>query len=157
MPNITLPLLSEYDPATSAEGGIDPLGLCAIADALAVRLVPGVPERMSHPRFFTAIAVGTVITRNFEEYQLAADGQSEPWMAYEWHVVEGLVRSCGDDPELMGLPGSQKARYCIRDRLSLSAARYLKTATVFGFHGVYRPLADNLDIFRDGFLGERGY
>jgi len=157
MSSINLPLLSEYDPVTSAEGGIDPLGLYAIADNLAVKLVPGVRERMTHPRYLTAIAIGTAITKFFEDDQLAADGQSEPWMAYEWIVVEGLVRSCGDDPELIGLPGIQKARECIRDQIPLCASRYLKSASVFGFHGVYRPLADNLDISMDGLLGERGY
>jgi hypothetical protein len=39
----------------------------------------------------------------------------------------------------------------------MSAPRYLKTPTVFGFHGVYRVLADNLNIIRNGFLGDAGY
>ena len=157
MTGIHLPKLSEYDPATSAEGALDPLGLYAIADSLAVRLVPGIRERMSHPRFLTAIAVGNVITRLYDDDVLAADGQSQLYLVYEWHVVEGIVRTRGDDSTLSGLPGVQKARECIRDGLSLSAPRYLKTATVFGFHGVYRLLSNNLDIVREGFLGENGY
>jgi len=157
MTGIHLPKLSEYDPATSAEGALDPLGLYAIADSLAVRLVPGIRERMSHPRFLTAIAVGNVITRLYDDDAIAADGQSQPYLVYEWHVVEGIVRTRGDDSTLSGLPGVQKARECIRDGLSLSAPRYLKTATVFGFHGVYRLLSNNLDIVREGFLGENGY
>jgi len=40
-----MPLLSEADPAESAEGSIDPLGMYPIADALASRMVPGVQER----------------------------------------------------------------------------------------------------------------
>ena len=39
------PLLSEADPKESQEGTIDPLGTYPIADALAVRLAPGVRER----------------------------------------------------------------------------------------------------------------
>ena len=35
------------DDSDSPEGGIDPLGLFAIADALGERLAPGVRERMS--------------------------------------------------------------------------------------------------------------
>lgn len=76
MTGFHLPKLSEYDPVTSAEGALDPLGLYAIADSLAVRLVPGIRERMSHPRFLTAIAVGNVITRLYDDDVLAADGQS---------------------------------------------------------------------------------
>ena len=39
------PVLTEKDPVETAEGGIDPLGTEALADALAVRLAPGVRER----------------------------------------------------------------------------------------------------------------
>ena len=157
MTGIHFPKLSEYDPFKGAEGALDPLGLYTIADRLAMRLIPGIRERMSHPRFLTAMAVGTVLTRDFDEDFLAADGQSEPYMVYEWHVVEGLVRSRGEDSNLAGLPGILKTKDCIHDNMRLSAARYLKTATVFGFHGVYRLLANNLDIIRDGMLGDNGY
>jgi hypothetical protein len=156
MIGIQLPCLTDYDPVKSAEGALDPLGLYAIADNLAIKLVPGIRERMSHPRFLTAIAVGAVFNRDFEEDLLAVDGQSEPYMVYEWHAVEGLYRKCGDNG-LSGLPGTLKTRACIKQGLKMSAAHYLKTASVFGFHGVYRLLANNLDIVRDGLLGENGY
>ena len=156
MIGIQLPNLTDYDPVKSAEGALDPLGLYAIADNLAIKLVPGIRERMSHPRFLTAIAVGAAINRDFEEDLLAADGQSEPYMVYEWHAVEGLYRKWGDNG-LHGLPGILKTRDCVSQGLKLSAARYLKTASVFGFHGVYRLLANNLDIVRDGLLGDNGY
>lgn len=84
---LRIPFLSEYDPATSAEGALDPLGLYAIADSLARRLVPGVRERMSRPRFLTTMAVGAFLTRGFDEGIVAKDGESEPSMVYEWHVV----------------------------------------------------------------------
>ncbi len=157
MAGINMPVLSEYDPATSAEGALDPLGLYAIADSLAVELCPGLRERMSHPRYLTLMALGSVINRGFEEGTLAADGQSEPYLVFEWHAVEGLVRSRGDDPKLKELPGKRKASDCIRDHIPLSSARYLKTASVFGFHGVYRGLADNLDVLKDGQMGDTGY
>ena len=156
MTGINSPKLTDYDPVSSAEGALDPLGLYAIADNLAIKLVPGIRERMLHPRFLTAIAVGAAITRDFDEEILAADGQSEPYMVYEWHAVEGLVRQC-DDVGLSGLPGILKTRDCIKQGLKLSASRYLKTASVFGFHGVYRLLAGNLNIVRDGLLGDNGY
>lgn len=156
MTGIQLPNLTDYDPVKSAEGALDPLGLYSIADNLAIKLIPGIRERMSHPRFLTAIAVGAAINRDFDEEFLAADGQSEPYMVYEWHAVEGLFRRRGDDG-LRGLPGILKTRDCIKQGLKLSAARYLKTASVFGFHGVYRLLANNLDIVRDGLLGGNGY
>jgi hypothetical protein len=154
---IVLPTLTEYDPVTHSEGALDPLGLYAIADSLATKLVPGIRERMSHPRFLTAMAAGAFITREFEDEEIATDGQSEPWMVYEWYIVEGLVRSKGNDPDLRELPGVRKAQEAIRDGVRLSAARYLKTATVFGFHGIYRPFAYDLDIVRDGIPGENGY
>ena len=158
MKSINLPKLSEYDPVTSAEGALDPLGLYSIADRLALRLVPGIRERMQHPRFLTAMAVGSLFTKLFDEDAIAADGISEPYLVYEWHMVEGSVRTRGDDPDLRGFPGTLKTRNCLyKDKLSLNASRYLKTASVFGFHGVYRLLADNLDIIKKGYLGEHGY
>lgn len=156
MKGIQPPNLTDYDPVKSAEGALDPLGLYSIADNLAVKLVPGIRERMSHPRFLTAIAVGAAINCDFEEDLLAADGQSEPYMVYEWHAVEGLYRKRGESG-IRGLPGILKTRDCIKQGLKVSAARYLKTASVFGFHGVYRLLANNLDIVRDGHLGNNGY
>ncbi len=152
---IITPILSEFDPVTSAEGVLDPLGLYAIADTLAIKLVPGVRERMQHPRFLTAMAVGALITQTYGDEVVAKDGISAPWMVYEWHAVEGLVRTKRD--ELKGLPGVQKAKEAIDRKMPLCARNYLKTATVFGFHGVYRGLAENLDVYRNGSLGEFGY
>lgn len=154
---VVLPTLSEYDPVTHSEGALDPLGLYAISDSLATKLVPGIRERMSHPRFLTAMAAGAFVTREFAEDEVAKDGQSEPWMVYEWYIVEGLVRSKGNDPDLRELPGVRKTQEAIRDGVRLDAARYLKTANVFGFHGIYRPFARDLDIVRDGLPGDNGY
>lgn len=150
------PLLTEADPAESAEGGIDPLGTEALADALAVRLAPGVRERQRHPRFLTAMAVSLEVCGSFDDETLAADGVSEPWQVFEWYLVEGLVRTVTSD-ERIGLPGSLKAARAIADGVPLSARRYLKTPTIFGFHGVYRQLARVLGVEEGGRLGEAGF
>lgn len=151
------PFLTEYDPAISSEGSLDPLGLYAIADSLAVRLVPGVRERQSRPRFLTAIAAGNVVCSDFDEDAVASDRVSMPWQVFEWYMVEGMVLTAKDSKGIMGLPGRDKAHNAIQDRVPLSAKRYLKVPNVFGFHGVYRILAKTLDVEQDRCLGEFGY
>ena len=152
------PLLTEKDDAESSEGGIDPLGLYTIADALGVRLIPGVRERQSHPRFLTAMAVSLAVCGDprFEDEEVAADGVSEPWLVFEWYLVEGIARA-SQNGETLGLPGSLKAAKAIADGVPLSAKRYLKTPAIFGFHGVYRLLARTLGIEQGGRLGEAGF
>jgi hypothetical protein len=49
------------------------------------------------------MAVGTVILKDYDEDAVCADGQSLPYLIYEWHAVEGIVRTRGDDPKLSGL------------------------------------------------------
>ena len=153
---ILLPKLTEADPRISAEGSIDPLGMYAIADALAVRLIPGVRERQKHPRFLTTMAVSLSLCSEMDEDLIASDGVSEPQQVFEWHVVEGLVRT-SEKEKLRGVPGQDKAATAIKDRVPISAKRYLKTPSVFGFHGVYRALSRDLEIERADRLGEIGY
>lgn len=150
------PLLSEADPKASVEGSIDPLGIYAIADSLAVRMIPGVRERQQHPRFLTSIAVSLSICSEFPADRIAADGVSEPWQVFEWYLVEGLVRTTVERKQLRGLPGQSKAVESIKDGVPLSAKRYLKTPTVFGFHGVYRALARDIEVERADQLGGTG-
>jgi len=153
---ILTPFLTEMEPELSSEGSLDPLGLYSLADALAMQLVPGVRERQLHPRFLTAMAVGAVVCDSLED-MVARDGVTEPWQVFEWYMVEGLVRSCGSGEDFRGLPGSDKAREAIGSGVHLSARRYLKTPAVFGFHGVYRRLAEELQIIDDaGGLGVNG-
>lgn len=154
---ILMPLLSEADPRISAEGSIDPLGMYAIADTLAVRMIPGVRERQKHARFLTSVAVSLSLSSKFDEETVAADGVSEPWQVFEWYLVEGLVRTTKDAKQLQGLPGQDKAARALKDRVPLSAKRYLKTPMVFGFHGVYRALARDIEVERADRLGETGY
>lgn len=152
---IPLPLLSEYDPAVSVEGSIDPLGLYGIADSLAVRMIPGVRERQKHPRFLTVLCVSLALCAEFDEDAITADQVSEPWQVFEWYVVEGLVRTL-DAASIRGLPGQNKTAKAIQEGVPLSAKRYLKTPSVFGFHGVYRALSRELEIELGGRLGESG-
>jgi len=152
-----LPLLSEWDPTEGGEGSIDPLGLYAIADALATKLIPGVRERQQHPRFLTVMAAAMAVCNQFKGDPVAKDGISEPWMVFEWYVVEGLVRSVNEKERLRGLPGREKVANTIKADLPLSAKRYLKSPKVFGFHGVYRQLARTLHIDDNGILGNKGY
>lgn len=155
--NTLVPFLTSSDPGYSSEGGLDPLGLYAIADSLAVQLVPGVRERMSDPRYLTLIAIGHVICDVFNPDEYAVDDKSPPWQVYEWYVVEGLVRHFGEDRALQGLSGVEKARTAVRNKLALSASNYLKTAYVFGFHGNYKRLGEALGIFDDTGLLETGW
>jgi hypothetical protein len=150
-----LPLLSEEDKAESSEGGLDPLGLTQIAETMAVRLVPGVRERMVHPRYLTLIAVGLEVCREFGSDTFATDGVSQPWQVFEWMVVEGFARHYkGRLP--FKLPGSDKASSALRAKVPLSSRSYLKTPGVFGFHGVYRLLSRDVEIEEAGRLGELG-
>jgi len=149
--------LSAWDPAANTEGTIDPLGLYFIADSLGVKMIPGVRERMRHPRFLTLTAVSAAICSEFDEETVAADQISPPWQVFEWHVVEGLVRGIKEDDRLSGVPGRDKVGRAIEDKVPVSARRYLKSPAVFGFHGVYRLLSRTLDVEVDGRLGESGY
>jgi hypothetical protein len=159
MGEISVPLLTEFDPALSSEGALDPMGLYSIADSLAEKLAPSVRQRQSHPRYLTAIAVASAVCLGFDDDKIGNDGVSEPWQVFEWYMVEGLVRSIEDNNEIRGsLPGIDKTKRALRDGLHLSASRYLKTPRVFGFHGVYRVLARRLDLIDQyGHLGEKGH
>ncbi len=150
------PLLTLEDRETLAEGSLDPLGLYAIADNLAVRLAPGVRERQKHPRFLTAMAVGALVCADFDPHSVAADGVTEPWLVFEWYVVTGLVRS-PDAPDLRGVPGRDKVARAIAEGVPLCATNYLKSPRIFGFHGTYRRLARELGVIHDELLGELGW
>jgi len=154
-----LPALTVLDEAVSAtEGSIDPLGLYSIADNLAVQMVPGVRERQRRPRFLTVICASAAVCQHFEPDSVAEDGLSEPWQVFEWYVVEGLIRRITDNDRLRSLPGREKvASAVLKDHVPVSARRYLKSPSVFGFHGIYRVLARTLHVERNGELDEHGF
>ena len=145
-----LPFLSSYDPPGTSEGTLDPLGLYPIADQLAVRLVPAVRERMQRIRFLTAMAVGAIVTEGLDGDP--EQPQSAPFLVWEWLVVEALIRVFGDSGDLWGVPGIQVTRRALAERGHLDHGSYLKTARIFGFHGVYKRLALHLGVL-DAHLG----
>ena len=124
---------TELDALTNGGGSLDPMGLYAIADRLATIMVPGVRERMSNLRYLTAAAVGADLCREINP-QLGWQSGTQPYMAFEWHVVQGWIFQFQKDQEaIAGMPGIQKAQECFERGLPLNASRYLKTAAVFGF------------------------
>lgn len=134
-----LPRLSEYDPGAVGEGGLDPLGLAAVADRIADKLVPGIRARMTHPRFMTLSAVGAIAYQALHDLT-ADEGKTTVDIVFEWMVVEAIVRYPGNGrPE--GLPGNQKASRAKASGTRLSRRTYLSGPRVFGFTGVYRPLS----------------
>lgn len=147
-----VPFLTSYDPAGSSEGTLDPLGLYQIADQLATRLVPAVRERMQRIRFLTAMAIGGLVTEGLD----AAPDQPEirPFLVWEWLVVEAIVRTLGDDPDVWGVPGTLVTRRALTEYNYLDDRSYLKTPRIFGFHGVYKRLAIHLGL-ADVHLGPR--
>lgn len=141
---ISTPFLTVADPPASSEGTLDPLGLYQVADQLATELVPAVRERMTRIRFLSTIAVGTILVEGLEEDPAHRD--APPCLVWEWHVVEALMRSNADDPTVWGVPGSIVTRKAVNQHGYLDARSYLKTARIFGFHGVYKRLAMHLGI-----------
>lgn len=150
---VSLPRISAFDPAAKSEGSIDPLGLVPIADRLSVRLVPGLRERMKHPRYLTMLSVGASICREFGADRMAADGISPPIQVFEWYVVQALVSELAGKG-LVGLPGTEKASTAMKRDLPLNAARYLRVPSVFGFYGVYKTLARDLRLIQGDVLDE---
>jgi hypothetical protein len=151
-----LPFLTLSDPLVTGEGALDPLGLSMIGDRLADEILPGLRARMSRPRFLSSIAVSAAICENLED-RLAADGITPAFLVFEWLVVEAFVRE-GRREETRGTPGTLKAQGVRDNGDAISHRTYLKTPNVFGFHGVYKPLARDLGIVDDEFrLADNGY
>ncbi|MGX7678289.1 hypothetical protein ACSMXN_05270 [Jatrophihabitans sp. DSM 45814] len=99
-----LPRLSAYDPGAAGEGGLDPLGLSAVADRIAEVLAPGVRARMSQPRFVTLTAVGATAYQMLRELT-ADEGKTTVDIAFEWIVLEAMARHPGES-QTEGLPGN---------------------------------------------------
>lgn len=142
---ISLPFISTYDPPGTSEGTLDPLGLYLLADQLATHLVPSVRERMQRIRFLTAATVGSWLTEDIEPNPRYP--QLPPFLVWEWLVVEAIVRSSTDEERAKGVPGNQVTRNAIDRQNYLDERSYLKTARVFGFHGIYKRLGIHLGLF----------
>lgn len=141
------PFLTAADPTGTSEGSLDPLGLFQIADLLGTELVPAVRQRMLRVRFLSAMAVGAFVTEGLEadpRYREAA-----PYLVWEWHVVEAIVRThdrAAEDRSTWGVPGIGVTRRAVKHYDRLDARTYLATPRVFGFNGVYKRLAIQLGI-----------
>lgn len=154
------PFRSEFDPSEEGEGSIDPLGLQPGYERLADRLLPAVTVRMGRPRFVTALALGACVCscERWDGDTVAADEVTPPWLVHEWFVVEAFVRASEALHESSGIPGIQKVGNAVRNQRPVSASSYLKTATVFGFTGIFRRLARGIGIVtEDGRLDNGGY
>jgi len=156
MVNRVLPFLTVVDPEVSGEGALDPLGLGPLGERLAEQILPGLTNRMQRPRFLTAMAVSALVCQGLED-DFAADGVTPAHIVFEWLVAEAFARAA--DPErYRQTPGIEKARAAIRTNTQLAAKSYLKTPTVFGFHGIYKRLARNLRIAQEGIgIDEKGH
>ena len=143
---------TQLDALANGGGSLDPMGLYAIADRMATTLVPGVRERMSNLRYLTASAYGAEVCREMSDEPML-QARLEPYMALEFHLVSGWIYQFRDhEEEIAGLPGIQKSQECYQGDRRLTPGRYLKTASVFGFHGVYRTLATDLRIVDEHYL-----
>lgn len=116
------------------------MGLAALSDRLADRLVPGIRSRMLRIRFITAMAVGALAVQDLWD-EPPSDGKTTPAIAFEWLVIEAFVRRIPPNPIPPGIPGTQKARAVTSKGQRLSAPTYLKSPSVFGFNGIYKPFA----------------
>lgn len=143
---------TQLDALSNGGGSLDPMGLYAIADLMATTLVPGVRERMSNLRYLTASAYGAEVCRGMPTEPML-QARLEPYMALEFHLVSGWIYQFRErEGEIAGLPGIQKSQECFQGNRRLTPGRYLKTASVFGFHGVYRTLATDLRIVDEHYL-----
>jgi len=145
--SVTFPFLTAADPLGTSEGSLDPLGLYQIADVLGTELVPAVRQRMLRVRFLSAMAVGAFVTEGLEANP--RDREAAPYLVWEWHVVEAIVRTydrSAEDRSIWGVPGIGVTRRAVRHHDRLDARMYLATPRVFGFNGVYKRLAMHLGI-----------
>lgn len=143
---VQLPFLSEFDPPQRSEGSLDPMGLYSIADQLGVRLAPGVRERQWNPRYLTIALAGMVACD--DALVLMGDQKGIPaWQVYEWVVVTALVREWRGTGKVQGIPGQEKVGSALAANDVVCERTYLKSANVFGFHGIYRVLGVRCGLF----------
>jgi hypothetical protein len=153
---MSLPILPQPDPKVSGEGALDPIGVATISDRLAERVLPGLRARMARPRFLTAMAVSAVVCEGMED-RVAADGTTPPYIVFEWLVVEAFARAARRE-DTVYTPGMLKAQAVVGSKEPMRRDAYLRIPTIFGFHGIYRPLARQAGVVdEDMRLGDAGY
>ena len=154
--DMNLPILTLPDDKFSGEGALDPLGVATISDRLAEMILPGLRARMSRPRFLTVMAVCAAVCDRIED-QVAKDGTTPAYVVFEWLVVEGFARGATRD-DTRYTPGMLKAQGAKESGEPMRASSYLRIPTIFGFHGVYKPLARHAGIVDDDMrLADNGY
>ncbi len=151
-----LPFQTAFDPPQQVEGTLDPLGLYSIADALGVRLAPGIRERQRTPRFLTLALVGHAACEGLDE--VPSPNRPPAWLVYEWLIVSALVDRLQGNEDLRGIPGQEKIKECMARHEAICASNYLKTPSVFGFHGIYRIFGTKAGLFdSNGNIYRRGH
>jgi hypothetical protein len=156
MKTMGFPFLTLPDPETSGEGAIDPLGMATVGDHLAEEILPGLRARMSRPRFVTAMAVAAAVCEGIEE-ETASDGTTPAYLVFEWLLVEAFVRAADRD-QTRGTAGILKAAEARQSGEPMSRSTYLRIPTIFGFHGIYKPLARHVRVvYEDMRLADDGY
>ena len=148
---LPMPFTTTYDPPVEGEGRLDPLGLGPLADRIADSYARPVRARMKRIRFLTSMALGGTIAPELLDVSPGVPGDT-PEIAFERVVIEALARAGSRGLELdTGIPGITKAQAALLGKSRLGARGYLKGPKVFGFFGVYRPLAVSV-----GLLDSRG-
>jgi hypothetical protein len=151
------PARSLYDPVVQSDVSIDPMGLALVYERLADRMLPGMTVRMRRPRFLTTLAVGAFLCQDYGLDAVAADEVTPPYLVFEWWVVESFVRAREILRDQRQIPGFRKVDTARIARRPLDAAAYLKTASVFGFTGIFRRLARRAHVITEhGLLDEAG-
>lgn len=143
------PFVSAFDPTERAESNADPLSLQRYYERLAECIYPHITVRMRRIRFLTATAVAAHVCQDLGE--VASDGVTPPWLAFEWNMLEALGLNGRFDVrgDTGGYPGSQKVAAAINRREPVSASNYLKAPQVFGYTGVHKRLANGLGVVND--------
>jgi hypothetical protein len=112
--------------------------------------------RTARPRFLTAIAVSAAVCEGLEE-RIASDMITPAYLVFEWLLVEAFVR-VSDRESTKRTPGTLKAQTAKQAGEPMCARTYLRAPSIFGFHGVYKPLARHLGIVDDDLrLSDNGY
>jgi hypothetical protein len=73
-----------------------------------------------------------------------------PYLVFEWLLTSAFVRAA-QSADYVGTPGTLKAKSARDKQDAMSARTYLKAPSIFGFHGVYKPLAREVGILDDDF------
>ena len=90
------------------------------------------------------MVVGSFVLEDLEGNPRHRD--ASPYLVWEWLVVEALIREISDDASIRGVPGTGVTRRALAQHEYVDARSYLKTPRIFGFHGVYKPLAVHLGL-----------